>query len=376
MPKALVITRNLPPLVGGMERLIWHIVDELRKEYHVHVIGPAECGVSLPNGVSSSETPIRPIYRYLFHTALLSLKQALIRRPHVVFAGSGLTAPFAWLVARISGARCLVYLHGLDVEANNFFYRMLWLPLIRRFDRILVNSRFTRKLAMKAGIDNERMEILHPGVELADLNEAELQRADFRDRHNLGETPVMLFVGRITARKGLAVFVRDILPSIIKQQPEAKLVVIGDEAKSALLRASGERERIEKILTLNGLGEHVIILGECPQDDPELNAAYFGADVLVFPIQQRLNDNEGFGMVAIEAAAHNLPTVAFSVGGIGDAVADNVSGKLVPAGDNQAFARAVISKLKHKTSLCSDEVYFFASKFAWPLFGEKLRHLC
>ncbi len=43
-PIALVITRNLPPMVGGMERLVWHIVDELRVDYRAHVIGPQGCG--------------------------------------------------------------------------------------------------------------------------------------------------------------------------------------------------------------------------------------------------------------------------------------------------------------------------------------------
>ena len=36
----LIVTRNLPPLVGGMERLNWHIADELSRHAEVHVIGP------------------------------------------------------------------------------------------------------------------------------------------------------------------------------------------------------------------------------------------------------------------------------------------------------------------------------------------------
>ena len=53
LPNALIITRNLPPLVGGMERLVWHIVDELREAYRLHVIGPAGCGAHLPHGYLS-----------------------------------------------------------------------------------------------------------------------------------------------------------------------------------------------------------------------------------------------------------------------------------------------------------------------------------
>ena len=152
-------------------------------------------------------------------------------------------------------------------------------------------------------------------------------------------------------------------------------VVIGDEPTSALLQTKGERARIEEILTINGLKQIVRFLGELAQDDPELTAAYFASDVLVFPVQKRMNDNEGFGMVAIEAAAHGLPTVAFAVGGVTDAVAARASGKLVAAGDNQAFSQAVTDQLKDAFARMGD-IIDFAAKFAWPIFGHRLRLLC
>ena len=40
-PRILHITRNLPPLVGGMERLNWHIADELSRHAQVQLIGPS-----------------------------------------------------------------------------------------------------------------------------------------------------------------------------------------------------------------------------------------------------------------------------------------------------------------------------------------------
>jgi len=51
--------------------------------------------------------------------------------------------------------------------------------------------------------------------------------------------------------------------------------------------------------------------------------------------------NEAFGMALIEAQASGLPVVAGRGGGVGDVVADGVSGVLVPAGDAAAFAEAV-----------------------------------
>lgn len=60
------------------------------------------------------------------------------------------------------------------------------------------------------------------------------------------------------------------------------------------------------------------------------------ADLCVWP-----GVNEAFGMALIEAQASGLPVVAGRAGGVGDIVAEGVSGVLVPAGDAAAFAEAV-----------------------------------
>lgn len=314
MKRLLLVTRNLPPLVGGMERLVWHVVEALRNEYRVHVVGPVGCAKHLPEDVAATEIPVRPLAWFLFRVGLAALWQGLSFRPTLVFAGSGLTAPFAWMAARLNRCRCAVYLHGLDIEARNPVYRTIWPQFLRRFDLVFVNSRFSRGLAQGIGINEERIRVLHPGVSLPDLSAAKEKRLAFRERYGLGDAPVMLSVGRITARKGLDVFVRHILPDVLQKCPQARLVVIGDEARNALLKGQEVVTGIHQELASQGLTEAALFLGEHNQDDPIITEAYFAADVHIFPVQQRPHDNEGFGMVAIEAAAHGLPTVAIVLG--------------------------------------------------------------
>jgi phosphatidylinositol alpha-1,6-mannosyltransferase len=373
-PAALVVTRNLPPLIGGMERLVWHIVDALRTDYRVHVIGPAGCGRHVPPKVTATGLPVRPLWWFLARAKWTTIGRALQLRPDLVFAGSGLTAPFAWLAARLVGAHCAVYLHGLDIETDHPLYRLLWRPFLRRCDRVFVNSRFSRGLAVKIGIDSARIAILPPGVEPPDFTDAETRRRGFRAKHRLDDAPLMLYVGRITARKGLAAFVRDILPSVLAHVPNAKLVVIGDEPTQALKHRSGEKRRVFESLQKNQLENRVLFLDHV--GDPELSSAYFAADVLIFPVQDLPGDHEGFGMVAIEAAAHGLPTVAFAAGGVPDAVADGQSGRLIAPGDAPAFSAAVLGYLtqlsttRRKTAQTAQQ---FAEAFAWPEFGACLR---
>ncbi|GBE48555.1 GDP-mannose-dependent alpha-(1-6)-phosphatidylinositol monomannoside mannosyltransferase [bacterium BMS3Bbin12] len=373
-PAALVVTRNLPPLIGGMERLVWHIVDALRADYRVHVIGPAGCGLQVPPKVTATGIPARPLWWFLARTQWATIRRALQLHPGLVFAGSGLTAPFAWLAARLAGAHCVVYLHGLDIEADHPLYRLLWRPFLRRCDRVFVNSRFSRGLAVKIGIDPARITILPPGVEPPDLTDAETRRRDFRAEHQLDDAPLMLYVGRITARKGLSVFVRGILPAVLSHIPNAKLVVIGDEPTQALKHRSGEKRRVFGSLQENRLGNRVLFLDHV--GDSELSAAYFAADLLLFPVQDLPGDHEGFGMVAIEAAAHGLPTVAFAAGGVPDAVADGRSGRLIAPGDNRAFTEAVIDCLRRDDAekrLAARRARQFAEDFSWTHFNDRFR---
>lgn len=370
--KALIVTRNLPPLQGGIERLVWHVIAELREDFQVHTIGPTGCASLLPENVTASEAPLKPLPIFLVRAAWLAMTRVLRARPSLVFSGSGLTAPIAWLAARFAGATSVVYLYGLDIKVEHPVYRLLWLPFFRHFDRVLVISNYTRSLALESGISPNRIQVLHPGVALPDLARAPDHRNEFRERYKLGDRPIMLYVGRINVRKGLSVFARHILPAINRAIPEARLVVIGDEPHNALRNTPGERAKVEQALSELGLTQIVEFLG--PQDDETLSMAYMAADVMVFPVQDIPGDIEGFGMVAIEAAAHNLPTVAFAVGGVPDAVRDGVSGALVARGDNESFARATIKFLDPRSGLRTDSRQF-AESFCWQKFGQRLRSI-
>jgi phosphatidylinositol alpha-1,6-mannosyltransferase len=372
---ALVITRNLPPLIGGMERLIWHLIDELRSDYQVHVAGPFGCKEYLPADVTAIEIPVKPMAIFLFRVKIIALWVALRHRPCIVLAGSGLTAPVAWLAARLTGARCVVYLHGLDITADNLFYRLFWVPIFRRFDCVLVNSNFTKDLALKAKILPSRITILHPGVDLPNMDNASRSHRVFRSRHVLDEIPIMLYVGRFTPRKGLFYFINEIMPQIIIEIPKAVLVVIGDEPINALLSDKNQYGSVQLAIKENNLDSNVRLLGSC--SDQELGEAYFSADVLVFPVQNRENDIEGFGMVALEAAAHGLPTVAFSVGGVPDAIADGYSGKLFSPDDKIGYTKTVIEFLNgNNVSSQVNDCRNFAESLQWSMFGARLRDIC
>src|SRR4249919_2384333 len=171
-PSALLVTRNFPPLVGGMEKLNQHLLLALAELGPIALSGPQGAAAHAPAGAQVRESPLRPLPRFLLGCAWGGWRLARGLRPSLVIAGSGLTAPVAWLVAKLCGARSAVYLHGLDIIAPSAVYQAAWLPFIRRCGRVLVNSGSTRRLATKAGVPAECIFVLHPGTGMPVLDPA------------------------------------------------------------------------------------------------------------------------------------------------------------------------------------------------------------
>jgi len=368
-PRILLVTRNLPPLVGGMERLNWHMAEELSHHADVRVIGPTGSAALAPRGVRVEEAPLRPLWKFLLRAHALARREARAWKPDIVLAGSGLTAPIAVRAARACGAKAVAYVHGLDIAVKHPVYRALWLPALRRMDRVIANSRATAALAQEADIAPERIGIVHPGVALpARLPEAEAV-ARFRAEHDLGNRPLLLSVGRLSARKGLREFVAEALPRIVSACPDVLLLIVGDAPKQALHAEAQTPESILEAARNADIAGRVRFLGKL--SDEALQIAYACADVHVFPVRELPGDIEGFGMVAVESAAYGVPTVAYAVGGVADAVEEGVSGRLVPAGNVAGFADAVVETLRHPPA--GEGIRAFAARFDWSRFGEALR---
>lgn len=369
--RILIVSRNFPPLLGGMERLNQHLLEELEREYEVHLVGPNGAAEHVSHAERVKTCPSMPVYTFLACAAFKAVRLARRHRSSLVIAGSGVNAPPAWLAARASNTPWIVYLHGLDLVVDHVAYQRIFLPIIRRADAWLVNSHSTARLAVAAGLSANRLYVLHPGVEIPEaLPSAENVRA-WREKHGFGNRPLLLSVGRLTRRKGLREFVVHALPAILAAHPDTLLIVVGAEPHSALTSATVGLDALQEAARQTGAGENLRILGIL--SDEELALAYRAASVLVFPVLDIPDDMEGFGMVAIEAAAHGLPTVAFAVGGVPDAVSNGRSGDLIPPGDYSSMANSVIKYIHGKPDTTIMTCRAFAEGFSWPRFGVALR---
>lgn len=354
-----------------MERLNYHAYLAVQRSYSVAACLPMGAGEWLPDCVFSEEIPVFPLFGFLLACQWRTAKLAMGFKPGVVYSGSGLTAPAALMAAKLVGAKSVCFLHGLDIVADHPVYRTFFLPAIRRIDSILVNSRHTASLARALGIPDSRIRIVHPGCDLPDWEQRGTIRLGYRAAMHLeAQQPVLLAAGRLTARKGLAEFVRYSMPTIIKACPDLVLLIIGSEPDNALKHKHGVLDAIRSAISETGLESCVRLLGSV--NDIELSHAYFSADAMIFPVLDLPGDVEGFGMVAVEAAAHGLPTIGFHVGGVSDAVAQGRSGWLLPSGDYDLLSRRVIDVMGSTVRLSPQDCREHAEKFSWRIFETRL----
>tara|TARA_R110000764_G_scaffold116652_2_gene203624 strand:+ start:206 stop:1435 length:1230 start_codon:yes stop_codon:yes gene_type:complete len=371
MPKKriLIITRNLPPLVGGMERLNIHMAQELSKYADVKIIGPKGAAAVNPSDIVIFEAPLSPLPLFMVTAFFKALWVALVWRPNLILAGSGLTAPLAWGISKVCSAESAAYLHGFDITVKHTIYQKLWAPVFKRLGYVMVNSSPTQKLALAAGVSESKVAIIYPGVKLPDKPQPPENIQAFRAEYGLVGKKVLLSVGRLTTRKGLREFVELALPAILKIEPNTILLVIGEEPKNSLGANIQTIDSIQNQAKKSGVADSIKFLGVIT-DKIKLATAYEVADVHVFPVRHIPNDPEGFGMVAIEAAAHGLATVAFSTGGIVDAVSDKKSGYLVEKNNYEELIKHVLKALIEP--LDNKEMVDFSKEFTWEVFGRKI----
>ena len=140
--------------------------------------------------------------------------------------------------------------------------------------------------------------------------------------------PFALFAGRLASNLGLG----SLLPAfgrLRRHDPTASLVLVGADG--------GQRAFVERRARELGLEGAVRLVGFV-EDESLLAAAFREARVFVLP-----SEYEAFGLVLLEAMAQGTPVVASRVGGIPEFVEDGSAGRLVPPGDAERLAEALLA---------------------------------
>ena len=214
------------------------------------------------------------------------------------------------------------------------------------------------------GASPERLRLSPPGVDHRLFSPGD--RGDARRRLGMGDEPIVLFVGRIQAHKGVDTAIRMLaaMPSLVAAGlGPPQLAIVGGPSGP---HGEDELEHLRSLATDLGLSHRVRFVP--PQPHNQLADFYRAADVLVMPSR-----SESFGLVAVEAQACGLPVVATRVGGLAYTVADTESGLLVDGHEPEPFAAAVTAILDHPEfgETLAAGASKFAARFSWPVAADR-----
>lgn len=267
-----------------------------------------------------------------------AIKSAIsCREPTLVFCGHINLLPVAFLVwaltpSAASGARAPLVLavHGIDA----------WQPtrswavnrLARYVDVVIAVSEFTRKKFWAWARPNRAKGFVLPNcVDLARFTPG-AKNPVLLDRYGLRDHTVMLTVARLSAAeryKGIDEVI-EVLPSLVKEIPDLRYLIVGDGT---------DRDRLRQKVEQLGLRERVVFAGHIPETEKVDH--YRLADVFVMP-----GWGEGFGIVYLEALACGVPVVASKLDASQEAALGGRIGVLVNPHEPQEIVSGILSGLR------------------------------
>lgn len=329
--KHLLVTNDFPPKHGGIQAYLWELWRRLP---------PGEVTVlTTPHRDASAWDAVQPFRVVRDRDRVLLPTPGLARRIDTL--ASEVSADLVMLdpalpVGLLGPRLALPYglvLHGAEVTVPGRLplSRNLLRSVLAGADVIVAAGGYPAEQARRIGGTDLPIAVVPPGVDaerFCPLDADERRRA--RERFGLGpDACVVLGVSRLVPRKGFDTLIRA-ASRLAATRPIVEVAIAGGGRDASRLARLAREDRAP-----------VRFLGRVP--DADLPALYGAADVFAMLCRDRWMglEQEGFGIVFLEAAACGVPQIAGHSGGSDEAVVDGVTGRVIHGHDPIAVAGAL-----------------------------------
>lgn len=252
----------------------------------------------------------------------------------------------------------------IHMRHKNIFFKELPLPMALYaylLERLMPLVYRRSPLITGSGSSSLENELLAMGIPQDNINlvHTAIDHSLYRPNTSSVDESLTLYFGRIKPYKQVDRLVRAF--GIVSQTlPQVKLMIAG----------KGDDAQLRSLVARLGLNDSVSFSGEVSEEEKVkiLQRAW----VLVTPSMR-----EGWGLTVTEANACGTPCIAYDVPGLRDSIRDGETGLLVPHGDINALAEAIVKvlsdgKLRAKLSRNAIE---WASNFSWDKTAEEFERV-
>ena len=331
--RPLLVTNDFPPQVGGIERFTLELAR--------HLPGAAVLAASHPDARAHDRAERFPIYRAPSSFMLPTSRTRGVIEDAIADHGASIVVFVSPLPLSILGTEVsvpwTVIAHGAELTVPAHLPgiggvirgRLTEAPAL-----FAVSQHTAGQLRELLGEGCPPVRLVRNGVPLETFR-PDLDGSAVRKRLGLGDAPVLGCVGRLVPRKGQDRLI-EALPLIHEEVPEARLLIVGDGRL---------RRRLER--SSRAMPDGAIVLAGAVEPE-ELGRHFAAVDVFAHPNRSRWFglEQEGFGVIFLEAQACGKPVIAGHSGGSPEAIDEGRTGLLVDGDDIGEVAGAAVALLK------------------------------
>ncbi|MEN9643890.1 MAG: hypothetical protein RL238_559 [Actinomycetota bacterium] len=333
--KHLLVTNDFPPKIGGIQSLLWEWWRRLPPDSFAVLTSPyegtAEFDAAQPFHIERTREPVLLPHPWMVQRVNRMAKEVgadlVVLDPALPLGliGPSLDLPYD------------VVLHGAEVTVPGR------LPLskqtlghvLRRARHIVAAGGYPAAEGEHAAGRKLPVTVVPPGVDTDRFRPlSETERLGARRHFGFADhAEVVVGISRLVPRKGFDTAIR--AAALLKgSRPDLVLAIAGGGRDEGRLRQLAEQVKAP-----------VVFLGRVSNDD--LPRLYGCADVYTMLCRNRWAglEQEGFGIVFLEAAACGVPQVAGDSGGAAEAVEDGVSGLVVRTPDDPREVASALERL-------------------------------
>jgi len=257
-------------------------------------------------------------FRAVLQGVLVSRRGGHIHLGDLSLAPLALVIKFLVPSAHISATVC-----GLEVLYGNRVYQWILRHSLASMDTFACISTATADELRECGVRSAAIAVIPCGVWEKNI-----------PSHDSSRPYSLLTVGRLIPRKGVAWFIRHVLPLLQKSFPNVMYTVVGSGPDEKAILQCVEEMNLENVVHLAGR-----------VSESEKDALLASSQCFVMPNVKVEGDMEGFGIVCLEAGRAGVPVVAARLEGVQDAVLEGTTGLFFQSGNAEDCAEKITTVL-------------------------------
>jgi len=356
----LVVTRSFPPEIGGMQNLMWGLANELSKNYMIKVFADYhDDHKTFDEQVSFSIERVGGI-KLLRKYRKAQLINEFIKENKVEAI---IADHWKSLEHLKTDKKKICLIHGKEInheKETSLNKRML--EVLDNVETIVANSQYTKDLAIKLGVKEDKIKIINPGVDkVQELNKKTLEKIENLLKH---KSPRLITVSRFDKRKNHEKIImalrnlKQIYPSII-------YICVG---------YGDEEENIRKLVAELSLQPQVMFFKDISNELK--NALVAKSNIFVMPSVIHKKSVEGFGIAYVEAAQYGIPSIGGKDGGATDAIGHEKTGLICNGNElNEIYSSINLMLENNKYLEYGKAAKEQSTKFQWDKIIEEYKKI-